>query len=241
MKFNSLLLLIFFFSEYAYGQAATGKVSNTDQRPLEGATISSRSGSTVSDSEGKFVLSHATIGDTIRISYIGYVPRTFKLNSITGNEIILYPNSMLLKQITVSAKGNYHLDSLHLRQQFASAFSYRKPRIKDIFLVRSPSEKRLSNSTASLVSVNLLQVAALLTRNKTNAAKLRETLLAAETRNSSEQLFSIEKISAVTGLTGDSLQVFFSRYALPLAQLRKMSEYEIQLYIRKSYQELNRN
>ena len=86
-----------------------------------------------------------------------------------------------------------------------------------------------------LVNVNLLSVISLLSKNKAPETKLQQTLLQDKGNNYVDQRFSKQKIATVTSLKGDSLADFISMYRPTISQTKKMTDYQMILYIKKSY------
>lgn len=103
-------------------------------------------------------------------------------------------------------------------------------------LIRDPN----SNSTASIVHVNLLQLGSLLTRNKNSTVKLQKQLLEDEKTKAMDQRFSKARIAAMTRLSGDSLLLFMNTYRPTAAELQNESDYELILYIKRSSAEFQR-
>ena len=111
----------------------------------------------------------------------------------------------------------------------------------DVFIKKSPETSTkyspFQSSTASIASVNVLQVIGLLNKNKSSQSKLQSTLLKEEEARLLDHRFSKEKIVALTALKGDSLKNFMSEFRPSAEVARKMNDYEMLMYIKKSYQE----
>lgn len=151
--------------------------------------------------------------------------------------------SILLDEVTITGLRNYKADSMRLRKEFSSAFNYKPPSFKDIFIARNQHSNvpapyyKAAGSTASIVSVDVLSIFGLLGKNKAPKSKLQRTLLAKENADYIDQIFSMEKVSELTGLQHDSLQIFMQKYRPSIMDAKKMTAYELLLYIKKSYQE----
>lgn len=92
-----------------------------------------------------------------------------------------------------------------------------------------------SNSTSSIAGLNLFAVIALIRKNKSPIAKLQKRLLKEEEYHFVDQSFSAEKIKLLTPLNGDSLIQFTEYYRPAVEVARKLTDYEMMLYIKKSY------
>jgi hypothetical protein len=62
-----------------------------------------------------------------------------------------------------------------------------------------------------------------------------------EANNYVDQRFSKQNITAVTGMKGDSLVNFIMMYRPTIDQTKKMNDYQMVLYIKKSYAEFLKN
>lgn len=162
----------------------------------------------------------------------------------TPTVIIIYMQSapILLNNVVVKLKHDSKLDSIRLRKEFAAVFAYKRPSFKDMFITVDPYKFtpddyiHAGNSTASLVSVNLLSLVSLLS-NKSNdpASKLQQALLKNEETEYVDRAFLKQKIKNLTNLKGDSLLNFMDNYRPTIKQARKMTDYEMIVYIKKSY------
>lgn len=95
-----------------------------------------------------------------------------------------------------------------------------------------------TNSTASIVSVNLLSLVSLLSKKSNDpTSKLQQTLLKDEETAYVDRMFSKQKITTLTSLKGDSLLDFMDDYRPTIKQAKEMTDYEMMLYIKKSYAE----
>src|SRR5690606_35689579 len=92
-------------------------------------------------------------------------------------------------------------------------------------------------STSSLVSVNLLSVISLIGKNKDPKSKLKKKLLKLENENYIDHIFSKEKVRSITSLQGDSLQIFIEKYRPSTGMVSQMTDYELLLYIKRSYKD----
>lgn len=156
---------------------------------------------------------------------------------------IINTKSILLNEVVIVAPNSYKQDSLQLRRDFASVFNYKKPTLKDLFTPKAFFDKnpkpyyKAANTTADLVSLNLLSVLNFFGQKKNPNSKLQAILINEEQGKYIANTFSANKIVETTGLAGDSLQLFIDRYRPGFEALHDMSEYEIHTYIKKCYVE----
>jgi hypothetical protein len=145
--------------------------------------------------------------------------------------------------VTVKAKRNANTDSIRLRREFASVFNYKGTSIKDVFITHDPYVYKWNdfitstNNATTLLSVNLFSVLDLLNRNNAPVSKLQKTLVREEQYNYVSLVFSKQKVTEITHLKGDSLQIFMDKYRPSVADAKTMTDYEMMIYIKKCYAE----
>ena len=213
--------------------------------PIQNVNIKTSSFATFTSITGKFSLLNAHIGDTIKCTYIGYKSYYLVLNKINTDTIYicLEQNSIFLKDVTINGINSYKMDSIKRRKEFASVFAHDSPALKDIFINKSAytytpySYNTSLNNTTSIVSINILSVIGLLNKNNAPVSKLQKVLLKDEESSYIDHVFSKARVSKATSLTGDSLSEFMDRYRLSIKELKKMTDYDLMLYIRKNYKE----
>ena len=242
MKFT-VLLMSMFFPLSILAQNLTGTVfDKATGRPIAYASVSSSRLIISASADGKFNI-NVFPGDSIKISSIGY--QTYKLAIGTTIPVLLtiylQQSSILLQSVVVKSKHDPKIDSIRLRKQFADVFEYRNPTFYDMFVKIDPYKYvpynyiDAPNSTADLVSINVLSVIDLLSKNKNPTSKLQRTLLEDEETTYVDRRFSKEKITGLTNLSGDSLVDFMADYRPDIKQVKKMSDYDMILYIKASY------
>lgn len=104
----SLLLLLSFIGAYAQSKTVKGKVVNTDQIPLSGATVSAsgnKSMATRTDVKGEFTLSVPDTSVTLTVSYVGYTSQVVPIGTGGTVSVILTPSEAALKDVVVTALG----------------------------------------------------------------------------------------------------------------------------------------
>jgi len=213
--------------------------------PINNVQVISTNETVLTDINGKFNLSKGKAEDRISFRIMGYETHEIILPNQPSKDslqVYLKAATIDLKEITIRTNRNYKLDSLTLRKEFSNVFNYKGPAVKDMFVTIDPNYKPplalvKPASTASIVSVNVLQVFSLFGKKKVQTTKLKQILLKDEEANYVDQVFSKTKIQLVTLLKGDSLQTFMQRYRPSAIEARKMSGYLMELYIKKSYAE----
>ncbi len=240
MKFICLLAVCILPSVTALAQVV-GKV--TDERTrigIPGATIETGKRVSVTRPDGTFRID-ARLGDSITFRYLGFQSATVMASSANDSVMIsLRPLSLLLKEVVLIHR-DYRQDSLHRRLEYNKVFNYKRPGWKEVFVKngvqtdRFPSAYKAPNSTASLVTLNVLSVLRVLGPDHSPEKRFQKVLLRDEENELIERLFSAERINAITQLKGDSLRAFLLDYRPSAKEARKMSEYDSINYIKKSY------
>ncbi|MBB5636284.1 hypothetical protein HDF26_003259 [Pedobacter cryoconitis] len=243
--------LVFVFCSYhLFAQRITGTVLDKDTRlPIENATITTGYGIVFTNPKGDFGLSDINAGEVIKVSRANYVTYYFTLKANKGNMVIMLEAvPLILQEVRIEAKNKYQFDSLRNRQDFRPVFAYKGPKIQNILLsksayVRSPRfvDRNLNpGSTTSIAGIDVLQFINLLGKDKNQTSRLQKTLLTTEDNNYVDKIFSKSKISRVTSLKGDALQQFINRYRPSRTQAEEMSDYELIIYIKKSYSDFTK-
>jgi hypothetical protein len=242
MKITGLLLLLL-LPLGIFAQNITGNVVDKNTgKPIAFATVSSSKYIVSTSADGKFSL-NVFPGDSIKISCIGYQKYSIGIGVAIPVLLTIYlqQTSILLQNVLVRLKRNPKIDSIRLRKQFAEVFNYQQPKFKDLFITVDPYKYvpynyiDAPNSTADIVSINLLSVIGYLERNKDHTSKLQRVLVKDEETEYVDRRFSKQKISTLTNLEGDSLIDFMADYRPEIKQVKKMSDYDLILYIRASY------
>lgn len=239
-------VLLLFVAHPLFAQVTGRVIDSVTKLPVANATVAASSALTFTAGDGSFRLSKVLPGDTIRVTSIGHKPYTYAITKIAAGDTLsirLLPVSIMLNQVTVKALRNYKLDSLRNRREFGAVFNYQGLAFKDVFINKVNLSddpfpvNRVRNSSAQLMSVDLLSVLGLAGKKHTSISKLQTVLLRDEEARVAEQRFSKERVEALTTLRGDSLQRFMTLYRPPAEVLKKMSVYEIMTYIKRSFAE----
>lgn len=243
-----ILIFLIFFSNKVFGQQLTGLViEEATKKPIKDARVATSSNETHTTSAGRFVLNNFHSGDTVRVSHPGYEAYHIKRSNHSNADtllILLRVSPIALKEVRIHGIRNYTLDSLNRRKEYASFFTYKAPKFKDIFITKSsnifPQYSPFQKSTSSLVSVNLLSVIGLLSKNNSPVSKMQKQLLKEEEYSYVDHVFSREKVQSLTSLTGDTLLSFMDEYRPSVKAVKQMTDYQLMLYIKKSYDTFNK-
>lgn len=242
-----LIILIFlvYLSDQLFAQQLIGLVLDEKTRkPIINAQVATSSYRTFTNATGSFSFNNVPFGEPITVNLMGYESYSFRYNNTSKSDtvlILLKISPIALKEVIVKGSRNYIQDSLKRRKDYASIFAYKATAFKDIFipkLANTPIHySPFQNSTSSLVSVNLLSVISLLTKNKTATSKMQIKLLKEEEYQYVDHVFSGKKVQAITNLKGDSLKNFINAYRPSIEEVKQMTDYQLLLYIKKSYDE----
>lgn len=243
-----ILLFLVLLTNQVFSQNLTGVViDEATRKPINNARVATSSNATYTTSTGSFILINFHNGDTVTVSHLGYETYHIKhsqRSKIDTLLILLKSSSIGLDEVRINGIRNYTLDSISKRKEYAAFYAYNAPKFKDIFITKSPNVSTqyspFQNSTSSLVGINLLSVIGLLSKNNAPVSKMQKKLLKDEEYSYVDHVFSIEKVQSVTSLKGDSLQNFMNSYRPSIKELKQMTDYQLILYIRKSYDTFNK-
>lgn len=237
------------FSLHLFAQRLSGVVVDRNTlSPIAHATISSPAQILFTTVTGQFTLANIRKGDTVRISCIGYKSHFLVFNQPVADTIRIYleQNVTALKSVVITGKRDPNADSIRLRKEFAPVFEHKNAGIKDAFITRDPYVYKWNdfitstNNATTLLSVNLLSVLDMLNKNNAPVTKLQQTLLKEEEYDYVDRKFSKQKVIDLTGLKGDSLQMFMDKYRPSTTEAKKMTDYDVRIYIKKSYTEFTK-
>jgi len=242
MKYWGTILLLFFLSGNVLAQRLNGIVfDKATMQPVPNAIIKRGFFTQLTAIGGNFSLPLVHFGDTIRISAKNYQPYNLVIGMAHRDTMYVYleQSSVMLNNVNVNARRNYQLDSINTRKEFAKIFAYKAPTFMDAITKVDPYEYHPSNyitatnSTASMAGVNLLSVIGLFSKNKTPSTKLSRLAVQDEESTYLNRRFSKQRVSAITNLQGDPLQGFIDRYRPNIAEMKKMTDYDIMIYIKR--------
>jgi hypothetical protein len=245
MRLAGILIFLFFTGKLSAQQQVITVIDDDTKLPVISATVRVKSTLTFTNVDGRFILNlnNILVGDTIKITHVGYRPWQFIIGQAKmPSKTYLQADSLVLSSVLIKGRRNKKQDSLNMRKEFAKTFNYKGTGISDIFVERSPYVKsNKPNNTSELVTINVLQVFSLLGKHKTNTSKLQQTLLKDEEERYISRTFSKEKIKAITNLSDDSLRIFMIKYRPDREKANKMNDYDMLQYIRKCYADFKKS
>jgi len=199
----------------------------------------------ITNINGNFFLRNAKPTDTVRVTFMGYAVNY----SLVGRhpkdtlKVYLAPISNVLRDVLIRGQHDRKLDSLQNRREFASIFNYKAPTFYDAFNKVNPYEYHPDlhtgppNGNAQIFDVNMLEVIGLLSRNKQPGKKLQTQLLRDEKLNYVDGRFTKKRIQSITKMQGDSLADFIYLYRPSIGAAKQMTDYDLDVYIKRSYAE----
>ncbi len=203
-------------------------------QPLSSATVAIGKSQTVTDFRGQFEIKGKP-GDSLKVTRIGYTPYLFVvIKPKVYLHIELEPSAIKLNEITINGAKYFRQDSINNRISYAKQFNYRAPKLIDAFSTgpKQPGE---------LISINLLAVFAALTKKSTPEYKFNKILLRDEQAGYVDQKFNKAIVSQITGLKGDTLSMFLSKYRPTYQFALKSTEYDMEMYIKDSLKDFEKN
>jgi len=249
MKFPGVILFMLLSSQLFAQHNLNGFVlDKANGLPISNATVKKGYATQLTAYDGYFNIASTHFGDTIKIISMGYKPYNLIIGMLRPDTVRVYleENSIMLNNVTVNSQRNHLLDSMNTRKEFAKIFAYKAPTIADAFLTVDPYAYHPSNyiiannSTASLVGIDMLSVVGLFVKNKAPDYKLKQLALQDEDAKYVDRRFSKQKITSITGLQGDQLRQFIDQYRPLSSALKTMSDYDVIIYIKKSYAEFSK-
>lgn len=244
MRYLLVVMLIIVSNQLFAQQQINGQLlDHISKFPIENAVITYGNQINITSSTGKFSFSKNISVQLLKIKKLGYEDYELNLNNNFKDLVVLLKATAFnLDDVTIYSKRDYLKDSLQIREDFAKVFAYKAPTIKDVVVkkgLRYPTfgSNLVSNSTSSIVSLDVLKTVGLLNKNKSSISKLKKVQLKDEETNYINYRFSPEKINSITKLEDDSLQRFIDKYRPTSMEIRKMNDYEILMYVKKSYAE----
>jgi|GEM_PF-1055995 len=179
----------------------------------------------MSDMGGNYKIP-AKRGDTIVFTSAGYKPDTavvsdWMFNGEDGYTVYMDPNVVALPTVRVGDVSNYQLDSIKRKEEYAYLDQFHK--------VKLAGGKTFSDGVGlSFSPIDYFS------RVQVQRRRLRRRLAQNEKDYYIDSRFPRAYVARVTGLKGDSLQIFLYRYRPSYAFCRKATNEDILLYINAS-------
>lgn len=193
--------------------------------PLPQATVNniSRKSTVSADNNGYYVIG-ANENDSLVFSFSGFISDTVKVQEqffVSGYDAALIERSAFLAGVTVMA--DYRRDSIRRRQEYS--YAYEKPMAIT------------GGHTPSAGAGIVLSPSAIFSKQKKANKRLKAQLIKQEEEAFVDYVFSPAWVSSLTGLKGDALQLFVTKYRPSYAFCRQHSRAELITYISDKYKE----
>lgn len=194
-----------------------GQVTDTDrQLVLYPATVRNKKTNVrVFTDNGGYYRIPASKGDSILISFLGYLPQTFVVDNSVGEEvrdIRLALQERFLPRVEVSGKWNqYQLDSIARYEDYRPFLETKNRTLVD-------TEKKTQGGFGLTFSPFTRY-----SRKQKDLRKFKELYAKNEIQSYIDYRYSKTFVQRVTGFTGDSLLKFMYKYQPPYDMLRGMN------------------
>lgn len=177
----------------------TGQISDSNKLVLPYATITNlTTGRHSLSDQGGFYRIDATRNDKIVFTFVGYLPDTVKVTQTTGTQTInvkLVVASRFLKGVEVSSQYTpYQLDSLERRRQYG-------------YLLDLPNKPLAGGSTPQGAGI-VFSPFTRYSKSEKQKRQFKKNYEEMEKEKYIDSRFTPVLVSQVTGLKGDSLQLF---------------------------------
>jgi len=222
----------------SYGQTLSGIVADKKTgQPLTGAWVSTSKANTITGIQGEFSMNEAKAGDTLRVKMQGYKLYVLPLNLANSKNIHIGLEAAIieLNEVHVTAKRDRIKDSLNNRKMFAKEFNSSPPKLKDMIAVSGSNAGLLPVAGITIVPSQFIRA---LTYKHSREYKFKKVLIRDEQNRYIDSRFSENLVGTITNLKGDSLLNFMDRYRPGIEQIKKMSDYDIRVYIKASQQKM---
>lgn len=228
-------LYIFFILmlNHCYAQQLKGTVINAeDKLPVVNALVAIGSNHTYTDGYGHFTIDNRG-SDSITVSHI--TCKTYRhiiSRTIVTIHIALEPAPINLEEVRVHAhrEEEFKKDSITNRQFYSKQFNYTGPKVMDAF-----TGNAYNRQPGELISINPLLLVQALTKKGTPQYKFRQLLLRDEQQQYVDRKFNRGAVSRITGLKGDTLANFLTKYRPTYKFIKKATDYDVEVYIKDCY------
>jgi len=195
---------------------------------IEAVTVVSTGGRmTMTDSLGRYQIQ---VGekDSIWFSFLGKpTPKypVLKIADVNQFDIALQLKSDVMQEVRIRSRS-YRMDSIQNRKDYARVFNFRRPSIGSMTSI---------GPTGAAIDLDELIRVFQFRKNK-SMEKFRERLEEQERQKFIDHRFNKALVRRLTNLDGANLDVFMLRYRPSYAFALTATEYDFQLYIKKSFE-----
>ena len=194
--------------------------------PIEAVSVMSTNGhGTITDSLGRYQLD---VGekDSIWFSYLGKpTPKypVLKIADINRFDLALRLKMDVMQEVKIRAR-NYRQDSIQNRKDYAKIFDFHRPNVESL--------TSIGPSGAGIDLDELIRVFQF-RKNRVNT-RFKERLIEQEHEKFVDHRFNRGLVRRLTGLDGDSLEVFMVQFRPSYDFALLTSDYDFQLFIKKA-------
>jgi hypothetical protein len=238
MKHLLVIVVLIFLRAASYAQTITGKLIDKQTGvPLRYILVACSTGSAFTDDSGNFQLKITNPVDTIRINSMGCKPFELAAHKWGSFSRLIELEIKLteLNEVKITARRNYHKDSVSLRQEYTKQFNFRGPRFNEI--VRMPS----ASMPFAGITIDVGNLYKALTKKHNADYKLQQILLRDERENHVSNRFNKTIVSNLTSLRGDSLENFMSSCRPAATLMDRMSDYDLIQYVKTNLEKFKLN
>jgi hypothetical protein len=229
IKYFSLFALLLFAGKAFSQYKVKGTIYDSSRNyRIEAVTVMSTGGHiTKTDSMGRYQIDVAE-KDSVWFSYLGKpTPKypVLKITDVNQFDIALQLKSDVMQEVRIRNRS-YRQDSIQNRKDYAKVFDFHKPTFGE-----------MTSIGPSGAGIDLDAVIRLFQFKKNKAMfKFQERLQQQEIDKFIDHRFNRALVRKLTGLDGDNLNVFMIRYRPSYAFALTATEYDFQMYIKKSYE-----
>ncbi|HWJ30495.1 MAG TPA: hypothetical protein VNS32_28440 [Flavisolibacter sp.] len=201
--------------------------------PIEAVSVLSTNGhGTMTDSLGHYQID-VREKDSIWFSYLGKpTPKypVLKIVDINHFDLALRLKMDVMKEVKIKAR-NYRQDSIQNRKDYAKIFNFQRPNIT--------SMTSIGPTGAGIDLDELIRVFQF--RKNRETMRFKERLIEQEHEKFVDHRFNRGLVRKLTGLDGDSLEVFMLRYRPSYEFTLVTGDYDFQLFIKKAGEDFKTN
>ncbi len=209
----------------AIAQSLDGVVADNDGSPLPAVIVVNKTKnlSTMADVDGKFSIK-ADKGDDIEFTYVGYYPVSFQMpeGANVFRRVNLKKKLYTLEEVEIRPDWTpYQLDSIARSKRYALDLS----------------RKRASSTVMGSIFSPASALAEQFNKKSKQRTRFQENFKKWEGQKFVDTRYTPEEVTALTGLTGDTLAAFMNAYPMPYDYARAATDLEIKMWIKYNYRQ----
>lgn len=220
--------IILFGSTLSAQQSVTGKIySSVNDSVIVGASVQNKKSNRVNgtDNSGKFSIA-ATEGDSLIFSATGFEPDTV----VVQFHMLLVPMDITLDLRVIS------LENVEVRSDYSADSLARRNFYKDIYTQKGITG---GNRPADGVGISISPIS-YFSKAAKQKRELKKRLIRQEREEFIDYSFPEGWVSSLTGLKGDSLKLFMTRYRPTYEFCRTASRADMIIYVSDKFKEFRK-